>query len=173
MSRRMVTARLLAAITISALPAGWIPAFAESETSELSGVIRSSSGTPLESARLLAAGPTRGEIHRSEPTPPSGDFKLTGLDPGTYDLAVDVEGGLYLVQEPIYLVAGVKRSVRIAVDEEQGAAPREATAAQAQPSVWNNPLTAGAIVLGVAIVVGVLVENATGDETSVSPATTP
>ena len=43
-----------------------------------------------------------------------------------------------------------------------------------RPSLWNNPLTAAFLVLGVAIVFGVIIENATDDDDSIDePPTSP
>jgi hypothetical protein len=170
MRKRSVTAKLLAAVVVAALPVPCLPALPEPASAELGGVILTAKQTHLAGARLLAADPARGEVYRSEPTAPNGSFTLPGLEPGTYDLAVEVDGGLYLVEDPIYLVAGVKRTVRIAIGVEpprggDAPSPREA-APEPSPSVWNNPVSAGAIVLGIAIVVGVLVANATEDEIS-------
>ena len=39
---------------------------------------------------------------------------------------------------------------------------------RSEASIWNNPLTAGAIVLGAAILVGVLVKDLTDDELQAS-----
>jgi hypothetical protein len=156
-------------LTIAALPVAWTPAAAAPDRSELVGTIRTSAGTPLEGARVLAADADRGEVHRSEPSGPDGGFTLSDLPPGTYDLAVQTDEGVWLVREPLYLVAGARRTLRIAVGEE----PASGTGApeQASPSVWNNPFSAGAIVLGAAIVVGALVKRATEDEEPATPVT--
>ena len=176
MRQRSVTARLLAAVVVAALPAPCFPSLPEPGSAELGGVIVTARQSHLAGARLLAADPAQGKVYRSEPTLPNGSFTLSGLEPGTYDLAVEVDGGLYLVKDPLYLVAGVKRTVRIAVGHEPpldgGVASPSVAASEPVPSVWNNPVSAGAIVLGIAIVVGVLVENATEDEvtsTQVNP----
>jgi len=176
MRHRSMTARLLAAVVVAALPAPCLPALPEPGSAELSGVILTATGTHSEGARLLAADPALGKVYRSEPTPSDGSFTLSGLEPGTYELAVELDGGLYLVKDPLYMVAGVKRTVRIAIGEElplDGSVPSTSNAAsEPAPSLWNNPVSAGAIVVGIAIVVGLLVENATEDEvasTQVNP----
>jgi hypothetical protein len=170
MRQRTVTARLLAAVAIAALSGGWLPAVADSGLAELRGVIRSAERTPLADVRLLAADPEQAKVYRSEPTSEDGSFTLSGLEPGTYELAVAADGGLYLVEEPLYLVAGVKRTVQIAVGIEPAGDAGDATpsdpASRPAPSFWDNPLTAGAVVLGAAVVVGVLVNNWTDSETT-------
>jgi hypothetical protein len=43
------------------------------------------------------------------------------------------------------------------------------TGKKGAPTIWSNPLTASLIVLGSAVVVGLLVEGATDDEDQASP----
>jgi len=167
MWQRWASGRLLAAALIMALPAPWFSVLAEPGTARLSGVIQTRERVPLAGVRVLAADPERGSVRRSEPTSAEGEFTLAGLEPATYELAVETDGGIYLVGESLYLVEGVKREVQIVVGEQ--AAPAAAHRREARPSVWDNPYTAGAIVLGAAIVVGVLVNQWTEDESNVSP----
>ncbi len=145
----------------------WYPALAETQSAGLSGVIRGADRAPLEGARLLAADPDSGRVVRSDQSTPDGNFVLT-LEAGTYELAVEVDGGLYLVEKPMELVAGVARPVQIAVGVGDADGTIGAAAADGSPrpasSVWNNPASAGALVLGLAIVVGIIVNNATDDE---------
>ena len=163
MAQRSMTARLLALAVIVSLPGPLLTAAAEPAAAALSGVIRSAADrTPLAHARLLVADRENGEVTRSEWTAADGNFSIARLDPGRYDLAVEVEGGLYLIRAPIDLMPGVNRAVQIAV----GIAEREddGNAREPLPSSWDNPAAAGAIVLGLAILIGVLVKNATADE---------
>ena len=168
--RRSWSGRLWAITLAGALAAPWQALPAVEPPAALDGVIRSVDRAPIEHARLLALDLASGAVHRSAPTNAEGQFALADLTPGTYELAVETDRGLYLVASSIELVPGVKRSVQVAL-----AAPESesASAAEAAPhpvaGVWNNPFTAGLIVLGFAIVVGVLVKNATEDEPAASP----
>lgn len=163
MSERHWMAGPLAAATIVALVAAWLPTHAEPAPAGITGVIRSADRAPLAGVRLLAADPGSGRVHRSEPTSGEGSFTLSGLTPGRYDLAVETDKGLYLVKDPLYLVAGVQRTVQIAVGEGPPTAAEQG-ASQPAPGIWNSPFAAGALVLGFAIVIGILVKEATDDE---------
>lgn len=161
MTQGTAMARLLAALLIVALPAPGLAARAEPATGGLTGVIRAANNTPLAGARLLATEDAENTVFRSEPTTDDGNFSLGELEPGTYRLAVEVDEGIYLVRYPVPVVAGVNRAVQIALGETADASSGRAAP---ETSVWNNPYTAGAIVLGVAIVVGILIKNVTDDE---------
>jgi len=165
MTQRSVMARLVATVVIVTLSAPGFAARSEPTSGGLTGVIRTADRSPLAGARLLAAQADDGEVFRSEPTTGDGNFSLSDLRPGTYSLAVEIDDGIYLVQDPLPVVAGVKRVVQIAVGVEPSATAGETPT----PSVWSNPYSAGAIVLGLAILVGVLVKNVTDDELASTP----
>ncbi len=170
MAQRHISARWLALAVIVSLLGPVLPAGAEPATAALSGVIRSAEDqTPLAGARMLVADRENAEVTRSEWTAADGNFSIAELDPGRYDLAVEVEGGLYLIRAPIDLMPGVKRAVQIAV----GIAEREdeENAREPLPSSWDNPAAAGAIVLGLALLIGVFVKNATDDEVTTTTVT--
>ena len=166
MKQRAEVTRWLAVVLIAILPAAWFPASAE-PTASVTGVIRGADEAPLAGARLLATTSTEGPVFRSEPTTQEGTFTLSGLAPGSYRLGVEVAGGIYLIESPLPLAGGVRRTVQIAVaatTDAPGAAGATGVANEPAASAWDNPFAAAAIVLGLAIVVGVLVNNATDDE---------
>lgn len=163
MAERHLSARWLAAAVLVSLMAPALPLRAEPATAALSGVIRSAEQHPLAGARLLVAEREGGEVTRSEWTTDDGSFAIAGLEPGRYDLAVEIDSGLYVIRAPIDLLPGVNRAVQIAVGSAEADAARTG---EPLPSAWNNPAVAGAIVLGLAILIGVLVKNATEDEIS-------
>lgn len=166
MRQRSPGAKLLTLVL--ALQVLWLPLQAEPPTATLNGVIRSADRNPLPGARLLLADPETGEVFQSEPTESDGNFVLADLRPGKYEVAVAVGEGLYLVADPVFLVAGVTRTVQIAIrpatgDESDASA---AWTTESLPSIWNRPLSAAFIVFGAAVLVGIIVENVTDDEIS-------
>ena len=165
MTERSWMVRLLAFGVMLALVGPWFPAraAAESAPAGLNGVIRSADRSPLAGARLLATDAEGQTVHRSEPSSEDGAFTLTGMQSGTYRLAVELDAGLYLVKTPVYLVGGVQRTIQVAVGAD-GSVDQGALAEQPVAGAWNNPWAAGGMVLGFAIAVGVLVKNATDDE---------
>src|SRR5262245_29077615 len=166
---RTGTHRLLTLVLMSSLLLGTPAAWATDGPAALSGGIRDGGRAPLPGARLWAAPAGGGRLFRSEPAGSDGGFELGGLPAGACELAVEFDGGLYVVEAPVVLVPGIKRAVQVAVGRAaQGrvspAAEPTPDAGGARSNIWNNPLSAGLIVLGAAIVVGAVVKNVTDDE---------
>lgn len=132
-------------------------------------IVRSADRTPMVGARLHIANPRSGEIFSSSPADPAGSFSVAEIPADRYALAVEHEGGLYVVQTPLQVSDGSKQTLNLAVtalaDESQ-----QTTQAEASP--WNNPLTATLIALGIAVALGVaLDEDNDGSGMSTSPST--
>lgn len=179
MAERQISAGWLAAALVVSLLAPSLPLHASSvnpgrptdgKTAGLNGVIRSADMTPLAGVRLLVADRENGGVARSARTTADGNFTIDGLEPGRYDLAVETDLGLYVVRAPIELVPGVNRTVQVAVGGTEPADTDGPTPAIDAPlaSAWDNPAAAGGIVLGLAVLIGILVKNATEDEISAS-----
>jgi len=165
MGRKSVMLRLSLGLVMAMLLLQTPLAHATS-TAGLQGVIRDERQQPLAGVRLLASHRDSGVATRSAPTAKDGGFNVSGLAAGRYDLAIESDAGLYLVPQPVDLVPGLQRHVQIAIAAETTAAPPSIDRSKA--SMWNNPLSAGAIVLGAAIIVGALVKDLTDDESTAS-----
>jgi hypothetical protein len=138
-------------------------------------VFASPSRTPLEGATVYAADQRTGRVYPAGPTAADGSFDLHGLPASTYDLAVGMASGLYVVPSAVHVESDRARQVEIVMNPaSQPTAPAPPTTMK-RPNVWNNPLTATLIVLGSAVVVGAIVDSATdddpADEAPVSPST--
>ncbi len=145
----------------------------------LSGVVRSGPRhAPLVGARVLAGDSRSHEVFSSAPTGDDGTFEIAGLPGATYEIAVEVGGGLYLVEAPVALPAGERRAVGISVgaateagdddegeggDDGGGTRPDQGSGGSGL-TFLNNPATAAFFVLGLAIIFGYLIENATDDK---------
>jgi len=172
MIQRNRMTNLVAAVLIVSVPGLALPAWAGPAPASLSGaLVRAVDQSPLVGAKLHVGNPETGAILTSAPTDPQGAFAIEGLAPATYELAVEMNGGLYVVTTPVRLAPGQARTLSVAIasaatpegedddDDKPGAA-----AAPAKLSLWENPLTAALIVLGAAIVVGYVVDEATDDD---------
>ncbi len=160
-------AQFAAAILVVSVQGLAIPVSQAAVPASLSGtLVRSSDRTPLVGAKLHVGNPSTGRILSSAPTNPEGAFRVEGLDPATYQLAVELAGGLYVVDTPVRLAPGQAQILSVAIaattQDEGGTAPG-GTEQSTKPSMWQNPLTAALIVLGAAIVVGYVVDQATDD----------
>ena len=166
--------KLGAAAVLACLLAPIFPAQA-GPTARLTGVVRAGAErAPVAGARVVAADRVTGRVTPSPVTAEGGAFTLPDLAPGSYEIAVQSGGGLFLVREPVQLAPGATRVVDITVGAPPAGAPAP-NAADTPPAteddslkkgaagLWDNPLTASLLVLGSAFLVGVLVENATDD----------
>ena len=167
--------------------------------STLSGVVRSGGGNaPLPGARVLAGDVATGEVYPSSPTGEDGTFEISDLRPATYRIAVEANSGLYLIEHPVPLAAGANQAVGISVDPSMTAATDDGGSGGGQgsgkdddddkddddpdavpppekgsrPQIWNNPLTASLAVFGLAVIFGLVIENAT-DDTDAEKSATP
>jgi hypothetical protein len=156
----------LAVMLIVSLPWVAIPASAAEAGATLSGsIVRSEDGSPLAGAKLHANDPKTGKIFSSRPATDEGAFELTELPPSTYALAVESNGGLYLVEAPLQLAPGATRTVNLAVTPQN--VLREGEEDDDMDEAWGfmeNPLTATLIVLGTALVAGVALDNILDDD---------
>ena len=174
MRHRAELTRGLAATLILALPLFSVPVSAGVPTASLKGrVLESDTRIPLAGARIHAGDPKAGTVYTSLTTSSDGSFSLAALPASSYQLAVESEGGLFAVSAPIRLAPGQSRDVQLAVRRNEAGSSSSATSSTAahgrKPSIWNNPLTATLLVLGGAVVVGVLVDQATNDNNNASP----
>ncbi len=93
-------------------------------------VLGSDRRTPVEGAVVYAVGPG-GKVASSPPTGAKGKYVLSGLQPGTYVLAVSVEGNVFSLENPV----GVTSARNFTVD----LATVPAEAATAVPGVEGKP----------------------------------
>jgi hypothetical protein len=178
MGTKKLGMRILAASLVLLFPVTTSPVLAGASTASLSGQLFSVvSSEPLVGAKLHLQDPATGRSYVSSPTEADGRVDVAQLPPSSYRIAVESNGGLYVVDAPVKLDAGEARSVRLSVREAGGrgrAGRAESGSTPSDPgntSFWSNPLTATLVVVGAAILVGVIVDEATSDddETPASP----
>lgn len=158
--------KITAAALLVLMPSLGVPVAAGADQAGLAGVVISSADrTPLSGARVHVSDSGNGSLFSSVATDAEGRFGLDGLPASSYEVAVEVDGGLYLVGARVELAPGQTRDVDLAIDDRQRTPRINAKAGTgAAISVWNNPATAALIVLGSAFVVGAIVENEIDDE---------
>ena len=171
-----VTRRVLAAVLVVGLQALSIPAGA-APASALSGsvVIGATEPVPLRGAIVHLADTESGAIVASTRTDDSGAFRAEGIAPASYRLGIESEGRLYAVASPLTLAPGQAQNVTVAIpgNAQTGAVPEDEESRKRAMSWWNNPLTASLIVVGGAVILGIIIDKATDkkDQTPVSPFT--
>ena len=168
MKQRSLGLKFIATVVIVSLQALMIPAIAASPASSVNGSILSAKDdTPLSGAKLHLGDPMTGEIYTSEPSDQDGNFEMTNVPASTYEVAVEANGGLYLVQSPLKLAPGQSQAVNLAVNPQMADDPATEEKKKKKKSgtgVWNNPVTAALIVIGAAVVLGLLINAATDDD---------
>ena len=174
-------ARILASALIVTFPLPVTPpalAATADGTAAISGTLFSAtSSTPLAGARLHLKDPVTGASFVSSVAGADGAFDLENVPASSYHLAVESNCSLYVVDAPVRLDADATRHVRVAVREtgrgRGGRADSETPDADKkegkEKSFWTNPLTATLLVVGGAILVGVIVDQATNEDAPASP----
>ena len=169
--KHSLATRVLALVLVVSLQALFVPAKAAEEAASLGGmVVSSETDAPLVGVRLHAGDPKTGRIYSARPTSEDGGFRLGKLPPASYQLAVETEGGLYVVESPLKLSPGQIRDVTVAINPESAPSPAEEEEEKKKKGVgfWNNPVTASAAVIGSATLLGLLLKEGT-DDPVVSP----
>jgi hypothetical protein len=165
--RRFPATLLIATLPLIAAPVG----AADAVASLTGSIVRAADRSPLEGARLHAGDPRTGDLFSSEPADADGNFALPDLPAATYALAVESEGGLYLVEAPLALAPGATRTVNFAVNADpvnRESGPDWKNTGD-EFSFTNNPLTATLVLLGVATVIGLLLDDDPDRPGSTSP----
>jgi len=174
--------RILATVLLLVFPSTASPLLATVETASISGTLFSvTSSTPLAGARLNLED-ARGGSYVSAPAGVDGAFDVGGLPASSYRVAVESNGALYVVNTPVKLEAGASQRVRLAVRDGGGRGRGRSGRAESGTtesgkaeenkngtSFWSNPLTATLIVVAGAVLVGVIVDQSTSDDTPASP----
>lgn len=136
-------------------------------------IVRSADRMPLSGARLHIANPRSGEMFSSSPAARDGSFAVAELPAESYALAVEHEGGLYVVETPLHVAEGSKQTLNLSVSPSSdldgvNLEKKKGDSLRNGASFANNPLTAALIVLGAATLVGVALDN-DNNEGSSSP----
>jgi len=165
--------RFLAALLASALPFMAIPAGAADTAATLTGsIVRSETAAPLVGARLHVGDPKTDRMYSSTPADTEGSFVLAELPSATYSLAVEAEGGLYVVETPLSLAPGTTRTLNLAVTPQPVNLSDDDGSKDKAGSVFSfkeNPLTATLLFLGIVIVLGVAIGGSSSSSNNIPP----
>ena len=166
--------KTLAAVLIVGVQMLVSPVPAATPSAALSGQILSAeANAPVSGVVVRMVDPGTGDLYTSAPTDDKGGFEIDSLPAATYALSVQQEQGVYVAGTHVVLAPGEQRSVQVAVYAKKDATgPEAAQDPEYKTSVWENPLTATFIALGIAVVLGYGMQEWFGtSETSKAPPT--
>jgi hypothetical protein len=160
--RAALAAALVVALQLVSLPAPAAP------LSVLTGtvVLGAENSVPLAGATVHLADASTGAVAASAKTSETGAFRAEGLAPATYRVGIETNGRLYAVATPVTLAPGQVQSVTMAVptNAQKQPTPSQDEKDKGGLTWWNNPLTASLIVVGGAVILGILIDQATDDD---------
>lgn len=173
MKQRSLGFKLIATLVIVSLQALTLPLMAGDPGAAVNGsILAADDQSPLVGAKLHLGDPQTGEIYTSKPTGQDGSFVIDEVPAAVYEMAVEADGGLYVVQTPLKLTPGQNQALNLAVTTQlapgqMAGSPEEEAEKKKKKGgagVWNNPATAALIVIGAAIVLGLIIDAATDDD---------
>src|SRR5882724_6516216 len=104
-----------------------ITTHAQAGKAELTGVVRDQNSAVISQARVAVTEVTTGQAFSTTVTD-NGDYTITNLKPGTYDLAVEANGFKRFVREGVRLATGER--VRVDVELQPGTVSESVTVNQ-------------------------------------------
>lgn len=144
------------------------PSAATATTGSLSG--RVVPGTDaLPAAKAVWVLPDGAGAPIPAPVATDGTFLVSNLPSGPADIAVETSEGLYVVDTPVAIAPGTMSEVQLALGGRQDNSdlpPSEKEKKKRKGGVWSNPVSATAIVVGSAVVLGVIVDSLTKSESN-------
>jgi hypothetical protein len=165
MTMQSAVRKAIAAVLVLSFPLAHPFVFGAASATLSGRLVTAGTLAPITGARLHLEDAARGTFFASSPSGTDGRFDVAGLPAASYRVAVESEGRLYVVDSPLRLEAGQDRQVQLAVRADATPAGKDddddSSGATGGTNAWSNPVTATLIVVGVAIVVGVLVDSAT------------
>ena len=138
-------------------------------------IVRSADQSPMVGARIHIANPRTKEIFSSAPAGRKGSFSVAEIPADRYSLAVEHEGGLYVVETPLQVTEGGQQTLNLAVSpmsdlEKSNLETSDDSDNPGGFALWDNPLTATLLGLGIAVVVGAAIG---GDDDSARKSSSP
>jgi hypothetical protein len=129
--------RALAVLLAFTLSTAGFSAFASPSSARLAGrILQSGTSMGVGNAVVKVALRPDARVYESARTDAKGSYSLSGLPTGTYDVAVESSGGLYVSPAPVTLVAGEKRDLSLAIRPET---QKGDTSAEGEPAPAPTP----------------------------------
>ena len=121
--------------------------------------------SPLERATVHLSNTANDQLTSSGHTDSRGNFKFESLATATYEVAVEYDGGLYLVGSPIHVRAGQPLVLNLAVERSAVVPPAAPQARRGAGGLFASPLAATLMVAGTAVAIGAVIESTASSDT--------
>ena len=188
---RIVAGALMLSMAAYGMPisAAAAPAAGTTASEIVGNVLGPDALTAVRGASVKAAHTTTHQVYASQTTGADGVYKLSDLPPGSYDLAVQTNDGLFPADASVEVKPGRRTMVSFAIRTDarqdtpadpnappaqpQGEKPPE-PAPQQQPkkkggSFWRSPAGAAIAIVGGAALIGVAANSAASDDEEDTP----
>jgi hypothetical protein len=136
--RRSLSFSLALILALTVMPA---PLAAEVDTgSELSGRILSLAGAEVAGASLLAYHLSTEELFTSDPTGGGGEYNLTGLPYGYFDLAIQTADGIFVADQVVNIAPSAKSVLTLTLVPFSASDPGSVDDRRAFPGTEDEPI---------------------------------
>ena len=131
-------------------------------------VVSAETQKPLEGVRVHLGDHAGGTLHSSKATDSKGQFRIEGLQASTFEVAIEHEGGAFLVDAPITVGETAGQPVRLVVNTQATQAANGSTLG-GRGGAFDNPLIASLAVIGGALAVGLAIDSLSDEEDDATP----
>lgn len=121
--------------------------------------------SPLERATVHLSNTADDRLTSSNLTDSRGSFKFESLAAATYEVAVEYDGGLYLVGSPIQVRTGQPLVLNLAIEKSAVAPTAVPQARRGAGGLFASPLAATLMVAGTAVAIGAVIESTNSSDT--------
>jgi hypothetical protein len=175
--------KVLSMFLVMAIGSIGMPVFASPAPALLSGkILKAGTGAPVQGAVVKLNHRTEGKVFTSGKADAQGSYSIPDLPAGTYDLAVESDAGVFVVNAPVSLASGEKRDASFSLRPVSGAADQPAAGgtagaqppppAQAKPAEtqkkktpwYASPWFGTAVVVGSAVIIGAALNSSNNNE---------
>jgi len=135
--RRLTVFPVVLVIMLALPPVALAQDGGDAPASELSGRILDASEAPMAGVKVIAYHLSSEKVFRSDATNAKGEYLITGLPYGYFDLAVETEGGIFVASQVVNVAPASKNVVTLSLGQPGAIAE---TASRSFPGTDQAPI---------------------------------